>query len=226
MPNISRICRLNLQSLQVLVRIQSNLPGFFMLLRALQIALWTTAIVGTAAFAWWRWPAGNQAATATISVFEPSFALADSAGKLRTNVEFRGKFLLVFFGFTNCPDVCPTTLSEVAQVMDDLGPEAGKVQPLFISIDPERDRRLGLSAYTEAFHPSILGLAGTEAETRAAAESFKIFYERESEAKSPDGYTMSHSTGLFLIGPDGAWLRQFAYGTPAADILSDLQSRF
>lgn len=151
--------------------------------------------------------------------------MADSEGKLRTSAEFRGKFLLVFFGFTNCPDVCPTTLSEVAQVMDDLGPDAGKVQPIFVSIDPERDRRLGLSTYTEAFHPSILGLAGTEAETRAAAESFKIFYEREDAPTSPDGYTMSHSSGLFLVSPDGAWLRQFSYGTPAADILSDLQSR-
>lgn len=197
-----------------------------MRLRTLQIILWTAAILGTAIFAWARWPAGNQAATATFSVFEPSFALADSEGKLRTNTEFRGKFLLVFFGFTNCPDVCPTTLSEVAQVMDDLGPEADKVQPIFISVDPERDRRLGLSTYTEAFHPSILGLAGTEAETRAAAESFKIFYGRENDAESPDGYTMSHSSGLFLVGPDGAWLRQFAYGTPAADILADLQSRF
>jgi protein SCO1/2 len=197
-----------------------------MRLRTLQIILWTAAILGTAIFAWARWPAGNQAATATLSVFAPSFALADSEGKPRTNDEFRGKFLLVFFGFTNCPDVCPTTLSEVAQVMDDLGPEADKVQPIFISVDPERDRRLGLSTYTEAFHPSILGLAGTEAETRAAAESFKIFYGRENDAKSPDGYTMSHSSGLFLVGPDGAWLRQFAYGTPAADILSDLQSRF
>ncbi|MCA0273833.1 MAG: SCO family protein [Proteobacteria bacterium] len=197
-----------------------------MRLRTLQIILWTAAILGTAIFAWARWPAGNQAATETVSAFEPSFALADSEGKLRTNAEFRGKFLLVFFGFTNCPDVCPTTLAEVAQVMDNLGPETDKVLPIFISVDPERDRRLGMSAYTEAFHPAILGLAGTEAETRAAAESFKIFYGRENDGKSPDGYTMSHSSGLFLVGPDGAWLRQFAYGTPAADILSDLKSRF
>ncbi|HQU69703.1 MAG TPA: SCO family protein [Albidovulum sp.] len=197
-----------------------------MRLRTLQIILWTAAILGTAIFAWARWPAGNPAATETFSVFEPSFALADSDGKIRTNAEFRGKFLLVFFGFTNCPDVCPTTLAEVAQVMDNLGPEADKVQPIFISVDPERDRRLGLRAYTEAFHASILGLAGTEAETRAAAQSFKIFYGRQNDAKSPDGYTMSHSSGLFLVGPDGAWLRQFGFGTPAADILSDLQSRF
>ena len=158
--------------------------------------------------------------------FEPSFALADGEGNLRTSAEFRGKFLLVFFGFTNCPDVCPTTLSEVAQVMDDLGADAGKVQPLFISVDPERDRKLGLNAFTAAFHPAIIGLAGTDAETRAAAQSFKIFFEREADPAAADGYTMSHSPGLFLVGPDGAWLRQFTYGTPAADVLSDLQSRF
>jgi protein SCO1/2 len=127
----------------------------------LQITLWIAAIVATAVFAWSRWPAGSFETAETPAAFEPSFALADSEGKLRTSAEFRGKFLLVFFGFTNCPDVCPTTLSEVAQVMDDLGPDAGKVQPIFVSIDPERDRRLGLSTYTEAFHPSILGLAGT-----------------------------------------------------------------
>ena len=197
-----------------------------MRLRPFQISLWIAAMLATAVFAWSRWPAGTPAETAALATFEPSFALADAEGKLRTSGEFRGEFLLVFFGFTSCPDVCPTTLSEVAQVMDDLGAQADKVQPIFISVDPERDRRLGLSAYTEAFHPSILGLAGTEAETRVAAESFKIFYERETDATTPDGYTMSHSPGLFLIGPDGAWLRQYTYGTPAADILADLQSRF
>ena len=99
------------------------------------------------------------------------------------------------------------------------------MQPIFISVDPERDKRLGLGDYTKAFHPAILGLAGSEAETQSAAASFKIFYEREADTSSPDGYTMAHSPGLYLIGPDGAWLSQFTYGTPAADILSDLQSR-
>lgn len=197
-----------------------------MRLRPLQITLWIAAILATAVFAWSRWPDANQVSSEPSMAFEPSFALADGEGNLRTSAEFRGKFLLVFFGFTNCPDVCPTTLSEVAQVMDDLGADAGKVQPLFISVDPERDRKLGLNAFTAAFHPAIIGLAGTDAETRAAAQSFKIFFEREADPAAADGYTMSHSPGLFLVGPDGAWLRQFTYGTAAAEILSDLQSRF
>ncbi|MES2913496.1 MAG: SCO family protein [Pseudomonadota bacterium] len=196
-----------------------------MRLRNLQIALWTMALAASIAFVALRWlPVGPSEETGVA--FMPSFDLADATGAMRSSDEFGGKFQLVFFGFTSCPDVCPTTLSEVAQVMDDLGEDAARVQPIFISIDPGRDRRLGLRDYTEAFHPAILGLAGTDAQTRAAAASFKIFFEREADAAAPDGYTMSHSPGLYLIGPDGAWLRQFAYGTPAADILSDLQSRF
>ena len=196
-----------------------------MRLRSLQIILWVAATAAVVAFAAARWWPATEDSAAAASAFTPTFALADSEGRIRTTDEFRGKFLLVFFGFTSCPDVCPTTLSEVAQVMDDLGSEAGSVQPIFISIDPERDRRLGLAEFTAAFHPSIIGLAGDEAQTRAAADSFRIFYAREGDAAAPDGYTMSHSPALYLIGPEGDWLRQFTYGTPATDILADLQPR-
>ena len=195
-----------------------------MRLRNLQIILWTAAIVATVAFFALRWSSAGMQDVADAA-FSPSFSLADSEGTQRTSEEFRGKFLLVFFGFTQCPDVCPTTLSEVAQVMDDLGDESDRVQPLFISIDPERDRRLGLAEFTAAFHPSIVGLAGDEAQTRAAADSFRIFFAREDDPAAPDGYTMSHSPALYLIGPEGDWLRQFTYGTPAAEILADLQAR-
>jgi protein SCO1 len=167
----------------------------------------------------------RQPAPRVEAAFRPEFSLADAAGKIRTNAEFRGRYLLVFFGFTNCPDVCPTTLAEVAQVMEGLETQAAKVQPLFISVDPERDRRLGLTEFTAAFHPSILGLAGDDTATRAAADSFKIFFEREPDAAAPDGYTMSHNPGLYLIGPEGDWLRQYDYGTPATEILADLKSR-
>lgn len=130
------------------------------------------------------------------------------------------------FGFTNCPDVCPTTLSEVVQVMGDLGDDAAFVQPIFISINPERDRRLGLDAFTQAFHPAILGLAGDAQATKASAASFKIFFAQEDAPEATDGYTMSHSSALYLVGPKGDWLRQLHHGTPAADILADLNSRF
>lgn len=199
-----------------------------MRLTMLQKILWGAAGLATVAYLGWIVPqANNKIGVAAIeeNVFRPEFALADASGQTQSNTDFSGRFLLVFFGFTNCPDVCPTTLSEVAAVMDGLGSDADRVQPLFISVDPERDRRLSLAEFTGAFHPSIIGLAGTEAETRAAADSFKIFYERDTDASAPDGYTMSHSPALYLVGPEGDWLRLFDYGTPAIDILADLQSR-
>lgn len=196
-----------------------------MRLTGLQKILWAAA--GFAALAYGALMVFSEPAPVSVadSAFRPSFALPDAEGQMRTPADFAGKHLLVFFGFTSCPDICPTTLAEVAQVMDDLGDYADRVQPLFISVDPERDRRLGLGAFTAAFHPSILGLAGDASQTRTAADSFKIFFEREDDAAAPDGYMMSHSPALYLIGPDGDWLRQFTYGTPAADILADLQSR-
>lgn len=194
-----------------------------MKLKAYQKFLWVAAglaVVGYAVLVLRERPA-----VVADAPFRPTFSLPDAGGHIRTPAEFAGKHLLVFFGFTNCPDVCPRSLAEVAQVMDDLGPEAAKVQPLFISIDPERDRRLGLAAFTAAFHPAIIGLAGDAAQTTAAADSFRIHFAREDDAAAPDGYTMSHSPALYLIGPEGDWLRQFPYGTPASDILADLRSR-
>ena len=198
-----------------------------MRLTPVQKVLWIAA--GAATLAWGAWLAigrpGMASEVVEVEPFRPSFALPDAEGRLVTTEDLRGRFLLVFFGFTNCPDVCPTTLSEVAQVMDDLGEDAARVQPVFISVDPERDRTLGIAGYTAAFHPSILGLAGNEAQTRAAADSFKVFFRREAQDGAPDGYTMSHASALYLIGPEGDWLRQFTYGTPASEITADLRSR-
>ncbi|HRM73767.1 MAG TPA: SCO family protein [Paracoccus sp. (in: a-proteobacteria)] len=190
----------------------------------MRIFLWlAVALAGLGAFFLYQ----RQAVTVTQidQAFRPEFTLADAQGQARSSADFRGRYQLIFFGFTNCPDVCPTTLSEVAQVMDDLGSDAEKVQPLFISIDPERDRKLGLAEFTSAFHPSILGLAGDAAATKAAADSFRIFFEREDDAAAPDGYTMSHSPALYLVGPEGDWIRQYTYGTPANEILDDLKAR-
>jgi protein SCO1 len=196
-----------------------------MRLRHIQIGLWIMA--GLAALAYGAFILRPQMNAQTQeATFRPAFSLADSAGQLRTTDEFAGKFQLVFFGFTNCPDVCPTTLSEVAQVMDDLGDAAARVQPIFISIDPERDRRLGIDAFTQAFHPTILGLTGDAEATQAATESFKVFFAREDAPNAAGGYTMSHSSALYLISPQSEWLRQYDYGTPAADILLDLKKRF
>jgi len=196
-----------------------------MRLTGLQKVLWAGAGIALLAYGVLMVLPNRAPVSVTEADFRPIFSLPDAEGLVRTPSEFAGKHLLVFFGFTNCPDVCPTTLTEIAQVMDELGSDGDRVQPLFISIDPERDRRLGLAEFTSAFHPSIIGLAGDETQSRAAADSFRIYYARENDSAAPDGYTMSHSPALYLIGPKGDWLRQFSYGTPAADILADLQSR-
>ncbi|MGZ3215086.1 MULTISPECIES: SCO family protein [Paracoccus] len=192
------------------------------MLKKIRIALWVAVAVSLVGVGALLWRADRQEQAAA---FKPEFSLPDEAGTVRTAEEFRGKHLLVFFGFTNCPDVCPTTMAEVAQVMDDLGPEAEDVQPLFISVDPARDRESGLGEYLAAFHPSILGLAGDKAATKSAVNSFKVFGDRQEDASAPGGYTMSHSSSLYLLGPRGEWLRQFEYGTPADDIIADLKGR-
>lgn len=196
-----------------------------MRLTSLQKILW--AAVGVAVLAYGavvlRPVAPGSTPVVTIEQqLRPEFRLTDATGRLVTNSDFAGRFQLVFFGFTNCPDICPTTLAEVAEVMDALGPDAARVQPLFISVDPERDAGAGLADYTAAFHPSILGLTGSAQATQAAAFSFKIAFAKEPLGET---YTMAHSAALYLIGPDGNWLRQFDYGTQAADITADLKSR-
>ncbi|EAQ04660.1 probable lipoprotein [Pseudooceanicola batsensis HTCC2597] len=168
--------------------------------------------------------APNGTASAAPSV-KADFELTGHDGVMRTEDDFKGKWTLVFFGFTNCPDVCPTTLAEIAQTLDDLGPKAEAVQPLFISVDSDRDRPGDLAEYVPQFHPSILGLAGTPEQIKDAAASFKIFYERVPEDTAPDGYTMGHTSQVFLFDPDGGFVRLYGYGTPAPEITADLRAR-
>lgn len=193
-----------------------------MRLRTVRWMLWAAALLALVAYGGMIWRAKMLASQTAEQAFRPQFSLTDAAGRPVSSADFAGRFQLVFFGFTNCPDICPTTLAEVADVMDALGGQAAQVQPLFISVDPERDAGPGLAEYTAAFHPAIVGLTGSAEATRATASSFKIAYEKEPQG---DSYTMGHSAALYLIGPDGDWLRQFDYGTPATEITADLKSR-
>lgn len=157
--------------------------------------------------------------------YKPDFTLQDESGQIYRMVDFRGKYSLVFFGFTNCPNICSMTMSKVAHVMDDLRENASNVQPLFISIDPERDKNKDLSEYLTAFHPPILGLVGDNATTQAALKSSKVDVLKENDPSTPSGNTLLHSSGLYLIGPDGEWLRNFTYETPVSEILADVLAR-
>lgn len=202
--------------------------GWFELkLTTFQVFLWSLAGVATLAFVllllWADYRADQSRNDATA--FRAAFELTDHQGMVRTQNDFSGRWMLVFFGFTNCPDVCPTTLSEVAAVMEGLGSDASKVQPLFISIDPERDKPLELAMYLPLFNAGIIGLTGTPEQIAETSETFPIFFERIEEAASPDGYTMGHTSHLFLFDPDAGFADSWPYGTPAEEILADLRAR-
>jgi len=129
------------------------------------------------------------------------FDLTDHTGKRRTLADFRGKVGLLFFGFTHCPDMCPTALAQMAQVVERLGPDGARVQGLFVTVDPKRDTAEVLGRYVPAFNPTFLGLHGSGEETAAAAAEFKIFYA----AQAPDAsgsYTVDHTAGIYAV--DGA----------------------
>jgi len=162
-----------------------------------------------------------KGADITGASFGRELALADHHGKARTLADFRGKAVVIFFGFTQCPDVCPTALSALAEAMRRLGPDAARVQVLFVTIDPERDTADLLSRYVPAFHPSFLGLRGDAEATARVAKEFKVLYQKVP-GQTPDTYTMDHSAGLYLFDPQGR-LRVFeSHGQGAEAIAHDL----
>ena len=144
-------------------------------------------------------------------------ALVDQTGQARTLKSFDGKVTVVFFGFTQCPDVCPTALAEMAQVMTELGKDADKVQVVMITVDPERDTQEVLKAYMNAFDPRFVGLRGDEAQTKAAAGSFKAYYAR---APQKDGnYSMDHTAAFYILDGKGE-ARVLAPSTIGVDALT------
>jgi len=162
-----------------------------------------------------------KGADITGASFGRELALADHHGKARTLADFRGKAVVIFFGFTQCPDVCPTALSTLAEAMRRLGPDAARVQVLFVTIDPERDTADLLSRYVPAFDPSFLGLRGDAEATARVAKEFKVLYQKVP-GQTPDTYTMDHSAGLYLFDPQGR-LRVFeSHGQGAEAIAHDL----
>lgn len=144
-----------------------------------------------------------------------AFALTDQAGKARTDRDFRGKYLLVYFGFTFCPDVCPTDLQAIGLAMDQLGAKADAVQPLFVTLDPARDTVEQLAQYVPLFHPKLVGLTGSEAAIAATAEAYRVYFRRVPFEKNPADYTVDHSAFVYLVDPDGKYLGFFPPGTPA-----------
>jgi len=151
-----------------------------------------------------------------------NWTLPDTAGTDRTAKDFQGKVTALFFGFIQCPDVCPTTLAELTQVRAKLGEDADRFQVLFVTVDPERDTPEIVRTYVEQFDKSFVGLRGEPEQLAAAARAFKVYY---AKVPSADGqsYTMDHSAGLYLFGPDGTVQLYARYGQPVDDLVSDVR---
>jgi len=172
-----------------------------------------------------RIPPGHRAGEPVPNGVAPRYLLQDPNGRAVTNEDFSGRFQLITFGYTSCPDVCPTTLLDMKDVLQRLGDNAARVQAIFITVDPERDSAQVLYEYTTAFDSRILGLRGSADLTRRAAAEFKIRYEKVSDPAAPPGsYTVDHSAGMILLGPDGRAVIRFAYATPAAHIAEQIQT--
>jgi protein SCO1/2 len=152
-----------------------------------------------------------RASDITGTSFGKDFRLADHHGRPRSLADFRGKVVVLFFGYTHCPDVCPTTLAEMAETMKRLGKDADRVQVLFATLDPERDTPELLAQYVPAFWPSFLGLRGDAEATARTAKEFKIFYQKQP-GRTPDSYTLDHSAGTFLFDPQGRLRVYVGYG--------------
>ncbi len=157
----------------------------------------------------------------TGAEFGRDIRLTDHNGKLRTLAEFKGKVVVVFFGYTHCPDVCPVTMGELAMVANELGKDAGRMQVLFITVDPERDTPEVMAKYVPAFNPAFLGLYGDLDATTRTAKEFKVFFHKQPQ--SGGSYSVDHSAGTYIYDPAGR-LRLFAsYGQGAPKMLHDIR---
>jgi protein SCO1 len=170
-----------------------------------------------------RSPASFMATDITGAAFGRHLSLTDHHGKLRSLEDFKGKVIAVFFGYIQCPDVCPTTLAMLSAVREKLGPDGNRFQVLFVTVDPERDTEQLLAQYVPEFHPDFLGLYGDLEATAQAAREFKVFYNK-NPGKTPTSYTIDHSAGVFVFDTQGR-IRLFgSHGQTVDSYLHDVRA--
>jgi protein SCO1/2 len=151
------------------------------------------------------------------------FRLTDHNGKVRTLADFRGRAVVMFFGYTQCPDVCPTTMSEMKAVLQQLGADAARVQILFVTVDPERDTRELLANYVPAFDPGFLGLYGDMEATARTAKEFRVFYQKQP-GRTPSSYTVDHTAGSYVFDAKGRVRLFVRHGDGGANLAADLRT--
>lgn len=156
-------------------------------------------LLGTGAFLWLSGSTGGPA-------IGGPFTLENSTGQTVTDRTFRGKYMLVYFGYTYCPDVCPTTLNAVTAALDKLGPKARQLTPIFITVDPQRDTPQVMKQYTAAFSPALVGLTGTPQEIAKVAGEYRVYYAKHVTGPGPNDYSMDHSSIIYFMGPNGKFI--------------------
>jgi protein SCO1/2 len=151
-----------------------------------------------------------------------AFTLTDNTGKRVTDQNFHGKYTLVFFGFTSCPDICPAGLQLIAGALQKLGTKAQLITPIFISVDPQRDTPEKLAAYVKNFDPRLVGLTGTPEEIAAVAKAYKVYYAKVPSKERPDDYTMDHTSIIYVMDPKGEFVTHFTPSTSVDDMAAKL----
>lgn len=169
--------------------------------------------VGIAQFQHWLGVGGRKVADV------PHYVLTDQTGKVVTEKAYLGKYQLIYFGYTFCPDVCPTSLATISGALDQMGETTAKVVPILITIDPDRDSPSALGDYVRQFRPDMVGLSGTAVQTAEAAKQFGAVYGRHD---APEGYSMDHSADIYLVGPDGHYLTTISHGVTATRLFQAL----
>jgi protein SCO1 len=150
------------------------------------------------------------------------FSLVGADGKPVTDRDFRGRYMLIFFGFTHCPDICPAELQVVAQALEQLGDKAKKVVPIFITLDPERDTPEAMANYVKSFGPNFVGLTGSPEAIAAAAKAYRVAYSKVENKESAGDYSVDHSALVYLMDPEGRYVTHFSYGLSADQMAEKL----
>lgn len=151
-----------------------------------------------------------------------NFTLTDSTGKTVTNQDFAGRYMLVYFGFTHCPDMCPTALTAMTNALNELGGKAKRITPIFVTTDPERDTVKAMAEYKKSFHPSLVALTGKEADIKKLVADYKGFYQKEGKGKD---YQVNHSGFMYLMDPKGEYVTHYGPDTTADALKADLNKR-
>lgn len=195
------------------------MPRRPILIFAAAILVLAVALGGYALVNWLR----HESSSSGIALVGGPFTMTNQDGRQVTEKDFLGKYMLVFFGYTYCPDVCPTELQVMSAALDQMEPNAEKIQPVFVSIDPARDTPDVLKSYVANFSPRLVGLTGTPDQTAAMAKAYRVYYAKAGNNSSASDYLMDHSSIIYLMGPDGRFVKHMPYTTDAAKLAQELK---